>query len=293
MTHDSFVFFPQWQGSGLSTELWAAAQALRPHLPSIPFREVPVALDPIQRSSHGILGHEAILAQQQEAARLIIEENPERIFSLGGDCSIEIVPVSWLNRRYDEKLAVIWLDAHGDLNSPESSPSGHFHGMPLRYLLGAAGPFTDGFQFSKLHPSQVVLAGVRELDAPESRFIQESSIMVCSVEAIEADPGVIGRHVLQQGLREAYLHIDLDVLEPTEFPHLKCPTAGGLRIETLLSVIGSIKSTCHTVGFSILEYTRIQGGQGLADINRIIQAGIGDWVAGSPEQKLAKTPESR
>ncbi len=278
MQMDSYVFFPQWQGSGPSTELWTAAQALRPHLPSIPFRDIPVSRDPIPGATHGILGYEAILKQQQEAYRLIEEENPDRIFTLGGDCSIEIVPISWLNRRYDGNLAVVWLDAHGDLNSPATSPSGHFHGMPLRYLLGAAGPCADDFRYSQLKPAQVVMAGARELDAPENRFILESGIRVFSIDEIETDPGSICRYIIQQGMRETYLHIDLDVLDPMEFPYLKCPASGGMRIETLLSVISSIKTDCNAVGLSILEYTQIQGSQGLTDIKRIIEAGIRDWM---------------
>jgi arginase len=278
MHQDLFVFFPQWQGSGPSTELWMGAQALRQQLPSIPFREIPVPLDPIPGITQGILGYEAILRQQQEEHHLVKEEAPDRIFSLGGDCGIEIVPVSWLNRRFGGKLGVFWLDAHGDLNSPGSSPSKHFHGMPLRFLLGGGGPSAESFCFSHLDPSQVVMAGVRELDDPENRFIQESGIQVFTVAEIEADPDLLVRHVIQQGMRDVYLHIDLDVLDPVEFPYLKCPAPGGMRVETLLSAIGSLKTDCNVVGFSVLEYTWIQGDQGLTDIKRIIKAGIGDWM---------------
>jgi arginase len=275
---DLFVFFPQWQGSGLSADLWAGAHALRRYLPTIPFQEIAVPLDLNLPFAHGILGFEAILAQQQEAYRLIAEHAPDRIFSLGGDCGIEIVPVSWLNSRHGGQLTVVWLDAHGDLNTPESSPSHHFHGMPLRFLLGAGGPAFESSCFSTLNPSQVVMAGVRELDQPEDQFIQESGIQVFTVADITADPGLIARHVIRQGMRNVYLHIDLDILEPGEFPYLKCPAPGGLRITTLLSVIDSLKIECDVVGFSILEYTRIKEGQGLTDILRIIEAGVGDWL---------------
>jgi arginase len=278
MKGDLFVCYPQWQGSGPSKALWEAAQHLRQHFPAIPFRDIPVAVEPLTQSRNGIAGSETILKQQQSEYRLVTAEDPQRVFSLGGDCSIEIVPVSWLNGRYDGRLAVIWLDAHGDLNSPETSSSQHFHGMPLRFLLGSGGPFADSFCRSRLEPTQLVMAGVRELDPPEARFIQEAGIQVFTVGDIEADPRLIGRQVLQHGRRCVYLHIDLDVLEPTEFPYLKCPAPGGMRIETLLEVIHSLKTDCEVVGFSVLEFTRIQGSQGLADIRRIVEAGIGDWL---------------
>ena len=278
MEQDLHMFFPQWQGSGPSTELWVAAQDLRRELTSIPFREVPVSLEPIQGSTDGILGGDAIRRQLQAQHRLIQEASPERIFTLGGDCSIEIVPVSWLNRRYGGNLAVIWLDAHGDLNSPITSTSKHFHGMPLRFLLGEGGPFTEPFQFSRITPAQVVLAGVRELDPPEEQFIQQSGIPVLRVDELEADPGLLARYVRRQGMAEIYLHVDLDVLEPVAFPCLKCPAPGGMQIDTLLSVIGSLKRECHVVGFSVLEFTRIPSGRGLTDMKRLLAMGIGDWL---------------
>lgn len=278
MERDLYMFFPQWQGSGPSDDLWAAAQALRRELPSILFQEVPVSLEPIRGITNGVQGGDAIQRQLMAQRRFIEAASPERIFTLGGDCSVEIVPVSWLNERCGGSLAVIWLDAHGDLNSPSTSASHHFHGMPLRFLLSDGGRFSEAFQCSRLAPSQVALAGVRELDPPEAHFIQESGIPVFDVGTLEADPGSPARWALRQGLRDIYLHLDLDVLEPAEFPHLKCPSPGGLRVETLLSVIGSLKRECQVAGFSVLEFTRIQSGRGLADVKRILEAGIGDWL---------------
>lgn len=279
MGHDLFSFFPQWQGSGLSTELWTAAQDLRRQFPSLPFQEIPVSLEPIQDMTDGILGGEAIRSQLQAQRQYIQEAAPERIFTLGGDCSVEIAPVSWLNQRHNGSLAVLWLDAHGDLNSPATSTSRLFHGMPLRFLLGEGGAFAESFQFSRLTPSQVILAGTRELDPPESQFIQESGIQLLRVDELEADPSLLTRWALRQGLQDVYLHVDLDVLEPAEFPYLKCPAPGGMRIDTLLSVIGSLKQECRVVGFSVLEFTQIQDARGIADLKRIFEAGCGDWLA--------------
>ena len=265
-TKTLFAFFPQWQGSGPSPELWAGAQELRRRLPGFLFREVPVSLDPVSGITNGILGYEAILRQQQEAYRLVLNETPERIFSLGGDCGIEIVPVSWLNRRYDGQLAVIWLDAHGDLNTPETSPSKHFHGMPLRTLLEEAPhPFSD-VAFSRIQPSQVMLAGVRDLDPAEHRFIQESGIPLFGVEALTADPSLPARLVLARGMHKVYLHVDLDVLDPSQFPNVKCPVAEGLSFETLRSVIRSCRAECHVVGGSILEFVEGRNDAGLLEL---------------------------
>lgn len=278
MKQDLFLFFPQWQGSGPSTELWTGAQTLRQHLPSIPFREIPVSLDPITGAVHDIFGHEALLAQQQAAHRLVKEEAPERIFSLGGDCGIELVPVSWLNQRYEEGLAVVWLDAHGDLNSPYSSPSQHFHGMPLRFLLEKERHPFDDVLFSRILPSQVLLAGTRDLDPPESRYIEESGIALFRPEALEANPALLSRHMGAKGMPNGYLHIDLDVLDPAAFPGVKCPTPGGLSIETLRSVIRNVKADCNLVGCSFVEYVEGRDDTGPRTIQGLIQEIIGDWL---------------
>ena len=60
---------------------------------------------------------------------------PDIVVTVGGTCGVEAAPVAYLNERYDGNLAVVWFDGHGDLNSPATSPSGHFHGMVLRTLL--------------------------------------------------------------------------------------------------------------------------------------------------------------
>lgn len=277
MQKDLFVCFPQWQGSGPSAELWDGAQALRRQLAAIPFQDVPVALEP-PASVPGLFGFAAILDQQQAEHRLVEQARPDRIFSLGGDCAIELVPVSWLNRRYGGQLGVVWLDAHGDLNSPESSPSQLVHGIPLRFLLEEAPhPFSEVI-FSRLRPAQVVLAGTRDLDPPESRFIRDSAMTVLGVEALRSDPAALSRHLLQRGLRDVYLHLDLDVLDPLSFPQVKCPTPGGLSLDTLRALIRSLKADCNLVGCSLLEYVHSRDPAGPRAVGELVHAAIGDWL---------------
>ncbi len=285
-TDDLFLLFPQWQGSGPVPELRDAAENLRARLPSLPFRAVPVRTCPIAPQERGILGLSDIQGQQRSARALIQEAQPKRIFTLGGDCGVEPAPVSWLNHRYRGDLALVWLDAHGDLNTPESSPSGHFHGMPLRCLFGDGDP---SWRFSVLRPAQVLLAGARELDAAESAFIQEVGLPRCLVTELEADPSAAARTVRQMGLGHVYVHLDMDVLDPSAFRPLKCPTAGGLRLETLRAVLGHLKAQCPIVGFSVLEFTTIREGRDLDGIRSLIEAAIGDWLPSA----LAKQPESR
>ena len=96
------------------------------------------------------------------------------LLTVGGDCGIDVAPVESALAQHGDRLAVVWIDAHADLNTPASSPSGAFHGMVLRTLLGAGPP--ELAPARALRPEQVVLAGVRALDPEERRFLVEQSI---------------------------------------------------------------------------------------------------------------------
>ena len=124
--HSLNLFFPQWQGSG-RFELYEGAKILREVLcEKRSFFEVPVSQSYSLDISENILGYWQIYSQLLDACQTLRLHNPEQILTIGGDCGVEIAPVSFLNKRYDESLNVIWLDAHGDLNTHLSSGACHF-----------------------------------------------------------------------------------------------------------------------------------------------------------------------
>jgi arginase len=167
----SYLYFPQWQGSGPSTALARGAEAIRRALGNrYPFTDIPVEGTPIVER-HGILGYDPILAQLRTAVGSLNDAAPEAVYTLGGDCGIELAPVGYLHRRYGRRFGVVWLDAHSDINTPETSPSKHFHGMPLRALLGDGDPAFVDLAGPPLAPEQVVLVGTREMDPKEGEYV--------------------------------------------------------------------------------------------------------------------------
>ncbi len=131
------LLFPQWQGSGNTKELFHGAKLIENHFcEKINFAEVIVSTETKNEIQNGIYAYSSIVKQLNKAYNIIDVESPEKILTIGGDCGVELAPVSFLNSKYSNDLAVIWFDAHGDLNIPEKSLSHHFHGMPLRALLG-------------------------------------------------------------------------------------------------------------------------------------------------------------
>jgi arginase len=144
---------------------------------------------------------------------------PERPLVLGGCCCAHVGAVEGLAARHD-RLAVVWLDAHGDLNTPETSPSGNAWGMPLRMLIDSGA----------VAPGDVALVGARKLDPPEDEFIEHSGLHRGSgaVERATAD------------VDHVYVALDADVFEPGELSAFM-PEPGGLIVgeaEALLRGLG-------------------------------------------------------
>jgi arginase len=156
---------------------------------------------------------------------------------LGGDHSIAVGTVSGIAgfcRRKGAGLGLLWIDAHGDINTPATSPSGNVHGMPVAALLGQ-GPdalTTIGGSGPKLDPANVALLGIRSLDEGEKVRLKQLGVQVHTMSDID-------RHGIHRVMKKAlarvtdgadYLHVsfDLDAVDPTVAPGVGTPVKGGL-----------------------------------------------------------------
>lgn len=255
---DFYLAFPQWQGAGTGNGLAEGTAATRRHFgEAYRFATVDIASDdgsdlPVER---GIRGRSAILSQLRAAHKVIEAAKPARIFTVGGDCGVELAPIGYLNRLYGPQMAILWFDAHADLHTPESSNSKNFHGMPLRHLLGEGDPNFLQLVSPSLETSQVFLCGARSLGAAESAYLDRHPLLRrFGVDALRQRPDCLVEALASAGFTYVYVHIDLDVLDPLEFPAVPCPEAGGLAINDLRCVGHALKRVCHLVGASILEH---------------------------------------
>ncbi|MFD1708853.1 arginase [Siminovitchia sediminis] len=152
---------------------------------------------------------------------------------LGGDHSIAIGTLAGTAKHY-KKLGVIWFDAHGDLNTDETSPSGNIHGMPLAASLGFGHPDLTGiggFQ-PKVKPEHVVIIGARDLDRGEKDLIKEHSIKVYTMHEIDrlGMTKVMEETIayLKEKTDGVHLSLDLDGLDPDDAPGVGTPVIGGI-----------------------------------------------------------------
>ncbi len=263
------LLFPQWQGSGPSNILFKGAATLSNYLNEIEFQRISVPEEESLELAENILGYASVLSQLEEAVDFLKSFGPESILTIGGDCAVELAPVSWLNRQYGQDMALVWFDAHGDLNTPESSPSKHFHGMPLRTLLGEGDRQILSQCSSIVKPDQVIMAGLRVLDEPEREFLDNTHIDCISVDDLETDPGCLVKAIQEKGFSNVYVHIDLDVLDPEIYKNTKHPTPDGLTPETLCRAISRVSEKLNITGTSLLEFIP-QKKQGLCEIRDII-----------------------
>jgi arginase len=149
---------------------------------------------------------------------------------LGGDHSIAMGSLSGLAT--SGPGGVLWLDAHGDLNTPETTPSGNVHGMPLAAALGLCDSFArDGLRLPALDPKRVALVGVRSLDPGEQELVQELGLVVYTISDLDRrgmEPVI--NEALERVVGGSFVHVslDLDVVDPEVAPGVGAPVRGGL-----------------------------------------------------------------
>ncbi len=267
------LFFPQWQGAGGKELLKGAIEIREKYIKDdYSFIEIPVDDEDIDQVINNIFGYDNILKQLKYANKLVTEQNPDTIFTVGGGCDVELIPVSYINNKLKGDMTVIWLDAHGDLNTPESSPSKLFHGMPLRTLLGDGDDEIVNTTFSKLSTNQLVLIGQRDLDDPEKDYINEHKIDLITVEEAISNIDKTIERIKSKGSKDIYVHIDLDVLDLKEFPYVMVPSPGGIKIKVFMELLKQLRNNFNIVGLSLLEFAP-SAGEEMEILSEIISMG--------------------
>jgi arginase len=163
---------------------------------------------------------------------------------LGGDHSISIGSVAAAAQ--PEPTGLIWIDAHSDFNTPDTSPTGNIHGMPVSVLTGD-GPdelVNIGYAGAKLQPSQVVQIGIRNLDEAERERLVEKGVNVFTMRHLdELGMAVVARQALDRlrHLPRIHVSLDMDSLDPSEAPGVGTPVPGGLtyrEAHLLMEILG-------------------------------------------------------
>ncbi|HKO04019.1 MAG TPA: arginase [Candidatus Acidoferrales bacterium] len=181
---------------------------------------------------------------------------------LGGDHSVALGTVGGVSsyfRKRDKRVGLVWLDAHADMNTPESSPSGNIHGMPLAAIAGYGPDELTQLAGPKpmVNPRNISLVGVRDIDARERKIIKESGVHVFTMRDLD-ERGM--REVMAEALRFAQdetdgvcVSLDLDFVDPTDAPGVGTPVRGGVTYREAHLAMEMIADTKGVVSLEIVE----------------------------------------
>jgi arginase len=208
---------------------------------------------------------------------------------LGGDHSIAVGTVSGIAsfaQRQGKRVGLLWIDAHGDINTPETSPSGNIHGMPLAALLGYGVSELTGVAGSqaKVDPRNVALVGIRSLDTGEKKRLKETGVQVHTMSEID-------RHgadrVMQKALARVtdgtdYVHVsfDLDAVDPTVTPGVGTPVKGGLDYREAHLIMEMIADAGVMTSLEMVEVNPIldQGNTSASFAVELVQSAFGKKI---------------
>jgi arginase len=181
---------------------------------------------------------------------------------LGGDHSVAMGTVSGVGRHFrsrGESIGLIWLDAHADMNTPDTSPSGNIHGMPLACILGM-GPAEladlSGYR-PKVDPRNAVIVGLRDVDQLEKPHVRDSGIRAFTMRDID-ERGL--RSVMEEALRIVsdgttgfHLSLDMDFVDPADAPGVGTPVRGGATYREAHLAMEMICDSRRMVSMEVVE----------------------------------------
>lgn len=262
----TFVVVPQWQGSGSSRamRLVDGAEAIRGDLPASSTVVVEIPLESGDAQGTGVHRLSSIAVVRDRLAQTLAEVNGTAI-TIGGDCAVELAAVGRAAEAPD--VAVIWFDAHPDLNTPESSPSGAFSGMVLRTLLGD-GPHQLVPEVALL-PSRVILAGERSFDPAEDAFIAEHGIRCITAGDVSGDELISA--IESTGAERVYVHIDLDVIDPMGIVSVGSPEPFGVPAEVFVDSLKAVLARFPLAGAGITGFAPASEGDIHDDMPTILR----------------------
>jgi arginase len=180
---------------------------------------------------------------------------------LGGDHSLALGSMAVAAR--DRPIGVLWVDAHGDFNTAETSPSGNIHGMPLAALCGYGDPRLVNLlgPGPKVDPRRVALVGARDLDEDEKRLLREAGVAVFTMQHIDRQGlPLVMEHALEVvtgGGAGFHASFDLDVLDPSEAPGVGTPVPGGISYREAHLVMELIAETGALTSLDLVEVNPI------------------------------------
>lgn len=259
-----FLIAPQWQGSPAPRAMLLVdgATAIAGDLPSRDTTILDVPLEAGESLGTGVRR----LSSLQRVRRLIGENlthTADHSVVVGGDCSVSVFALDAIDTA---DVAVLWCDAHPDLHDPGSSRSGAFSGMALRAVMGEGEPhlaLSPG-----IPPERIVLLGARSIDVDE----QEPLARVTSLSAADAaDADAVLSAVRATGASRVWVHIDVDVIDPSELEGVSEAAPFGISTAELVAAIKQVRAELPLAGATIAGFAPRSPADAVQDMGSILR----------------------
>ncbi|MDQ0618214.1 arginase family protein [Arthrobacter globiformis] len=266
------LLWPQWQGAAPDV-----VGALAPELP-LPLAQtgyslgtrildllVPGSADqrtevvPVGEYSstlgaeRGVYAREAVIDQLQAALKILREADPDKVTTLGGECSVSVAPFSHLGAKYGDDLAVVWLDAHPDCTLPESNYNG-YHAMAISHLIGHGDPDVLQALPATIDPSRVALAGLHAWAEDELPNVQAWGLTTFSPTVLNQGTESLLDWLKATGCSKVAIHLDVDVVDSSDVVLGLGMEPQGLSRDSVAKTIAALHGAADVVALTVAEY---------------------------------------
>lgn len=262
------LIYPQWQGGIVahwmpellpeeaSRGYFLGAQLLAMLAPENAgiTAEVPVSLNINDRAVEKGISARRMIVEQTAAALDIVRENaPEKIVTLGGECSVSVVPFTYLAVRYPDDVAIVWLDAHPDVNLPYDDYKG-YHAMALTACLGMGDDEIMKMLPGRIEASKALIVGLRSWDNGMKERQEQLGLKGLSPAEVAGNSDAILDWLKTTGVSKVVVHFDLDVLDPAEIIAGVGVEPDGMKMQEAVRVINDIAAEYDLVGLTVAEF---------------------------------------
>ncbi|WLQ05704.1 arginase family protein [Arthrobacter oryzae] len=265
------VVWPQWQGGGVDAiRIYASefplevarrgyalgASVLQAVLPP---HDGPTVVVPVTMSGEGTQTQDGIEAkpilvdQLACALKLINEQQPDQITTLGGECSVSVAPFSYLANRYGDDVAVVWIDAHPDVGTSDSEYDG-YHAMAVSTLVGKGDPEITGLLPGIIDAERVALVGLHSWTEDDYPHIAEWGLHSFSPKELSENSTALLEWLQSTNCTKVAIHFDVDSIDGNEHMLGLGSEPHGLKATDLRRIIQDVADSVEVVGFTVAEF---------------------------------------
>ena len=262
------LVYPQWQGGNvarilpeLTEEEADTGYVLGAYLLNFLAPEtknktitVPVSEDTNRAEENGILSYRPILKQNDAALQILKNESPDKIVVLGGECSVSVVPFTYLAQKYENDVAMVWIDAHPDITLPQDRTYNGYHAMAVTAIMGKGDEKLVSSLPAKIDSRRILFVGLRDWERQQIKDRQaEYGIKHLSSQEVAEESTKVLDWLKSTGAKHVVIHFDMDVLEPSEIIPAVGVVPDGMKIAEVTRVINDINREFDIVGLNVAE----------------------------------------